>query len=112
MAYWVNKDVRTFMSRGYLPEGQTVEERFKFMAQKAEEYLGVVPGFAKEFEEQIDAGFFSFSSPEWANFGLERGLPISCNGVYIDDTMDDILYKAYEVGMQTKMGAGTSFYFW
>ena len=51
------------------------------------------------------------SSPVWANFGRERGLPISCNGIYIEDRMDSILEKQAEVGMQTKHGAGTSAYF-
>jgi ribonucleoside-diphosphate reductase alpha chain len=47
----------------------------------------------------------------WSNFGNDRGLPISCNGVYVGDTVASILKKSCEVGMQTKHGAGTSGYF-
>jgi ribonucleotide reductase alpha subunit len=43
--------------------------------------------------------------------GRKRGLPISCNGIYIEDRMDSILEKQAEVGIQTKHGAGTSAYF-
>ena len=56
-------------------------------------------------------GFYSLASPVWSNFGSERGLPISCNGVYVPDRMDGILAKQSEVGMQTKHGSGTSAYF-
>ena len=56
-------------------------------------------------------GFYSLASPVWSNFGRSRGLPISCNGVYIEDKMHSILEKQAEVGMQTKHGSGTSGYF-
>jgi ribonucleoside-diphosphate reductase alpha chain len=108
LTWWINKDTRTFMSRGYLAEGQTVEERIHQIAQAAEKYLGFE--FAEEFEGQLLAGWISLASPIWSNYGLDRGLPISCNGSYIDDSIDDILYKTLEIGVQTKHGAGTSAY--
>lgn len=103
---WINKDTRTFMSRGYLREGQSVEERIHEIAVTAEKYLGFE--FAEEFEAQLLAGWISLASPIWSNYGLDRGLPISCNGSYIDDSIDDILFKTLEIGVQTKHGAGTS----
>jgi ribonucleoside-diphosphate reductase alpha chain len=56
-------------------------------------------------------GWYSLSSPIWANYGLKRGLPISCFGSYVDDTLEAILTKQAEIGMMTKMGGGTSGYF-
>jgi ribonucleoside-diphosphate reductase alpha chain len=56
-------------------------------------------------------GWYSLSSPIWANYGLKRGLPISCFGSYVDDTLEAILTKQAETGMMTKMGGGTSAYF-
>ena len=56
-------------------------------------------------------GWYSLASPIWANYGLKRGLPISCFGSFIGDTMESILGKQAEVGMMTKMGGGTSAYF-
>tara|TARA_R110002153_G_scaffold29120_1_gene89671 strand:+ start:1397 stop:3040 length:1644 start_codon:yes stop_codon:yes gene_type:complete len=107
---WLNKDSRTFLKRGYLQEGQTAEERVRQIAEAAEKFLGI-PGFADKFEDYMSKGFYSLSSPIWANFGLKRGLPISCFGSYIDDTMESILSKGSEVGMMTKGGGGTSGYF-
>jgi ribonucleoside-diphosphate reductase alpha chain len=108
--YWLNEKSREFLSRGYVREGQTAEQRVREIAEAAEKYLGI-EGYADKFEDYMSRGWFSLSSPVWANYGLERGLPCSCNGSYIEDTMDSILYKTAEVGMMTKNAAGTSAYF-
>jgi len=108
--YWLNKDSRLFLERGYLSEGNTPEERIRHIAKTAEKALNE-KGFADKFEDYMSRGWYSLSSPIWANYGLKRGLPISCFGSYIDDTMESILGKQAEVGMMTKMGGGTSAYF-
>lgn len=108
--YWLNKDSRTFLSRGYLKEGQTAEERIRQISERAEEILGI-PGFADEWEQDILKGWGSLSSPIWSNFGNPRNLPISCNGSWIPDDTGEILRKNAEVGMMSKYGAGTSAYF-
>lgn len=108
--YWLNEDSRTFLERGYLLEGQTAEGRIREIAEAAGKELNQ-KDFADKFEDYMSKGWFSLSSPIWANYGLERGLPISCFGSYVDDTMEAILTKQAEVGMMTKMGGGTSGYF-
>ena len=37
--YWLNKDSVTFLERGYLPKGQTAEERIHEIAKAAEKIL-------------------------------------------------------------------------
>jgi ribonucleoside-diphosphate reductase alpha chain len=108
--YWLNKDSRKFLERGYLLEEETAEQRIEDIAQTAENYLKL-PGFAKKFTDYMALGFYSLSSPIWSNFGRKRGLPISCFGSYISDTMESILHKVAEVGIMTKHGGGTSAYF-
>lgn len=108
--YWLNDDSRKFLERGYLKEGQTAEERIQQIAKAAQKELKI-RNFAKKFEEYMSYGWYSLSSPIWANYGLKRGLPISCFGSYVDDTLEAILTKQAEVGMMTKMGGGTSAYF-
>ena len=107
---WLNDDSRTFLSRGYLQEGMSAEDRIEEIAQAAEKIL-IKPGFAKKFYKYMISGYYSLSSPVWSNFGIDRGLPVSCNGVYVEDSIEQILQKTAEVGMQTKLGAGTSGYF-
>lgn len=109
--YWLNKDSRKFLERGYLAKGMTPETRMRQIAEHAEKILKK-EGFADKFESYLHAGWYSLSSPIWANFGNGRGLSISCNGCYVSDDMYSILYKAsVETGMLTKYGAGTSGYF-
>ena len=108
--YWLNSDSRTFLQRGYIEGDKTAEERIRQIALAAQRRLGI-DGFADKFEDYMSRGWYSLASPIWANFGLKRGLPISCFGSYIDDTMESILTGVAEVGMMSKMGGGTSAYF-
>ncbi len=105
--YWLNDDSRTFLSRGYINESP--EQRIKDISNKAEYYLKI-ENFAKKFEDYMSKGYYSLSTPVWINFGKEKGLPISCYGSNIDDTLDSILNASREIGMMSKYGGGTSAY--
>ena len=107
---WLNEHSRNFLSRGYLTEGVTPEERVRFIADKAEEILNI-DGFADKFYGYMEKGYYSMSSPIWSNFGISKGLPISCFGSHLTDNMGGILYTQAEVGMMSKFGGGTSGYF-
>ena len=103
--YWLNEDSRTFLSRGYIKESP--EQRIKDVANTAEKYLKI-EGFAKKFEDYMMRGFYSLSTPVWINFGKDKGLPVSCYGSNVDDTLDSILNGSREIGMMSKYGGGTS----
>ena len=107
---WLNEHSKLFLSRGYLTEGVTAEERVRIIANKAEAFLQI-EGFADKFYDYMDKGYYSLSSPVWSNFGIDKGLPISCFGSYLPDNMGGILYTQGEVGMMSKFGGGTSGYF-
>lgn len=107
---WVNENTRAFMARGYLVEGQTTEERVRAIAEFAEATLRQ-KGFADKFEKYMSLGWISLATPVWANFGLKRGLPISCFGSFVGDDMANILHTQGEVGMMSKYGGGCSAYF-
>lgn len=107
--YWLNENSRIFLSRGYLSEGQTPEERIRYIGDHAEKILKK-KGFSDKFYEYMSKGWISLSTPVWSNFGLARGLPISCFGSYVDDNMGNIMFSHAEVGMMSKYGGGTSAY--
>lgn len=107
--FWLNDDSRTFLSRGYIDGDKTAEERIRDIGEAAADILNSYE-FSDKFCTYMARGYYSLSSPVWSNFGTTKGLPISCNGVYVEDRMESILGKTAEVGMQTKMGAGTSAY--
>jgi ribonucleoside-diphosphate reductase alpha chain len=106
---WLNEEARTFLRNGYLLDGVTAEGRLREIAENAEDILGI-DGFADKFYEYASNGYYSLASPIWSNFGLDRGMPISCFGSYIEDSILSILDTQAEVGMMTKHGGGTSGY--
>ena len=107
---WINEESITFLRRGYLSEGEEPLERIRTIADHAEKLLGM-DGFADKFYDYMSKGWYSLSSPVWANFGKKRGLPVSCFGSNIGDNIESILYTQAEVGEMSKMGGGTSGYF-
>lgn len=107
---WLNENSRKFLANGYLSEGESPERRVRDIAEHAESLLGI-EGFADKFYDYASRGFYSFASPIWGNYGKDRGLPVSCFGSWIGDSIGEILYAQSEVGMMSKMGGGTSGYF-
>lgn len=107
---WLNEKSRAFLSRGYLSEGETPEERFQKIADTAEKILKI-KGFSEKFLTYFKRGFYSLSTPIITNFGNKRGCPVSCFNSHIPDTMEGILSKTAEVGIMSKLGGGTSGYF-
>ena len=108
--YWLNETSKKFLAKGYLMEGMTAEGRIREIAEYAEKYLNK-PGFADKFYDYMSRGFYSLASPVWSNYGLTRGLPISCFSSYVADDMSRILYTHAEIGMMTKYGGGTAVHF-
>lgn len=123
--YWLNADSRKFLSSGYLMDGETAEQRISDVAQTAESLLSVsddcitkvndylkCKSFAEKFAGYLERGFYSLSSPNWSNLGRKRGLPISCFGTYLEDSIESITgHKLAEISMMTKSGGGTSAFF-
>lgn len=107
---WINEESIVFLRRGYLSEGENPTDRVRIIADHAEKILGI-EGFADKFYDYMGKGWYSLSSPVWANFGKKRGLPVSCFGSNIGDNIESILYTQAEVGEMSKMGGGTSGYF-
>lgn len=73
----LNEYSRTFLSKGYLQGDLTPEARIRQIAETAQKILQK-PGFADKFYDYMERGFYSLASPVRSNFGLDRGLPISC----------------------------------
>ena len=107
---WLNDISQQFLDRDYLVDGQTVDQRVDEICAAAEKYLNK-PGYGARFKENFKKGWYSLSTPIWTNFGNDRGLPISCFGSSISDSMDSIAFTWAEVAMMTKHGGGTSAYF-
>ena len=107
---WLNDASRAFLADGYLLPGTTPERRVRDIAERSEEILGI-KGFADKFEDYMSRGWFSLSTPVWCNFGLKRGMSISCFAISLEDNISDILRGIGEIGTMAKYGGGTAGYF-
>lgn len=69
------------------------------------------PGYyAEEFFQLIWKGWLSCSTPVLANTGTDRGLPVSCSGQYVPDSIEGFYDARKEAAILTKHGFGTSGY--
>src|SRR5699024_10651309 len=59
------------------PYTLSLHDALPIFANRAEEILGI-KGFSDKFYDYMSKGYYSLSSPVWANFGTDKGLPISC----------------------------------
>lgn len=107
---WYNEVSYQFLKRDYLLPGQSLHERVLAIANHAEKLSGR-RGFADRVVYYVQRGWWSFSTPVWTNYGQARGLPISCFGSHISDSVASIAEAFAEITMMSKFGGGTSAYF-
>lgn len=105
-----------FMEKYTLP-GQTLKERYWQVAETAgkiaDELYGSFPGgteWSEEFFNIIWRGWLSPSTPVLANLGTDRGMPVSCSGGVVGDSVHGFYSSRHETAMLTKYGFGTSAY--
>lgn len=108
--WWVTDETKDMLERGYLLPNQTIEEKVRVKAKYASELLNR-PDLESKFYNMIAMGWTSLSSPIWANFGENRGLPIACYSSYVPDSIDGIFLANHEIARMTSLGGGTSGYF-
>lgn len=109
--WWLNEESQKMLDGGYLQPNENTEEAIHRIAKSASLEMSHIPNFYEKMVEIVEKGWVSLSSPIWANSGTKRGLPISCYGVYVGDSIDSIADKLSEVIRQSSYGGGTSGYF-
>lgn len=108
--WWLNEESQTMLERGYLMQTQTVDDKLEIICKYASSFYKK-PELKDKFKELFERGWCSLSSPIWANFGEDRGLPISCFNSYVPDSLEGIYSALHEVAIMTQKGGGTSGYF-
>lgn len=106
---WYNDITKLFMSRGYLDKNQTIEDKINIISEHSSNILGKGKDFENKLKEYIKKGWYIIPTPVWKNFHpntLET--PISCFGVYVEDSVESIVLKSAEVALQNKIGGGSS----
>jgi len=102
---WYTDESLQTVSNGYLNESETPLDMYKRLAKTASSVLKK-PELESEFFELFWKNWLCPASPVLSNFGTTRGLPISCYGNFISDSIDSIFNSNHEIAMLTKNGGG------
>ena len=103
---WAEADVyKKTIQGGYLYNGETPREAYQRVATTVARRLQK-PEMAEIFFDYIWKGWLCLASPVLSNTGTERGLPISCFGIDVADSILDIGNKNLEMMLLAKHGGG------
>jgi len=103
---WGDTDVyKKTISGGYLFNGESPRDAYMRVATKVAKRL-YKPEMTETFFEYIWNGWLCLASPVLSNTGLDRGLPISCFGIDVADSIQDIGQKNLEMMLLAKHGGG------
>lgn len=104
---WATPEVR-FVVENTLPrKGQTFEEREK----EINDYIRQITkddSYADRMWSYRKNPWLSFSTPIHSNFGTDKGLPISCFGTFVEDSIESMGECITEHMAEGKRGGGTS----
>ena len=103
---WGETDVyRKTIVGGYLLQGESPKDAYERVAKTVARRL-YKPELAEVFFDYIWKGWLNLASPVLSNTGTDRGLPISCFGIDVADSIQDIGAKNLEMMMLAKHGGG------
>ena len=103
---WANTEIYAkTISKGYLLEGETPKDAYWRVATSVARRLGK-PQMASKFFDYIWRGWLHLATPVLSNTGTDRGLPISCFGIDVGDSIQEIGQKNLEMMLLAKHGGG------
>ena len=103
---WANTEIYVkTISKGYLLAGEKPKDAYWRVATRISQRLNK-PQLATKFFDYIWKGWLNLATPVLSNTGTDRGLPISCFGIDVADSIFDIGSKNLELMLLAKHGGG------
>lgn len=93
------------ISKGYLMAGEKPKDAYWRVCTTVAKRLGK-PQLASKFFDYVYKGWLCLASPVLSNTGTDRGLPISCFGIDVGDSIYEIGSKNLELMLLAKHGGG------
>lgn len=94
----------------YLHEAVGLKDTFMRIAKTAAKHTDNPDSWAARFFDIMWRGWLAPSTPVLSNMGTIKGMPVSCSGQYIHDSINGFYEAYHETAMLTKNGFGTSGY--
>ena len=103
---WANTEIYVkTISNGYLLPGEKPKDAYWRVSTAVARRLNK-PQLASKFFDYIWKGWLNLASPVLSNTGTDRGLPISCFGIDVGDSIFEIGTKNLEMMLLAKHGGG------
>ena len=103
---WANTEIYVkTISKGYLLPGEKPKDAYWRVATRIAQRLNK-PQMATKFFDYIWKGWLNLATPVLSNTGTDRGLPISCFGIDVGDSIYEIGKKNLELMLLAKHGGG------
>jgi len=103
---WGDTEVyKKTITGGYLLPWETPKDAYMRVASTVAKRL-YKPELTEVFFDYIWKGWLNLASPVLSNTGTDRGLPISCFGIDVGDSIHDIGSKNLEMMLLAKHGGG------
>jgi ribonucleoside-diphosphate reductase alpha chain len=102
---WMDDIALSMISKGYLLSDESVFDGFKRVSKAAARRLRR-KDLQPFFYEAMVKNWLCLASPVLSNMGTERGLPISCYGIDVDDSVEGIASANSELMRLSSQGGG------
>lgn len=107
---WMTDEGFRTLNGGYLLPGETPRTMYRRVAHACAKYSTDPSKWEVKYFDAMWMNWLCPASPILSNMGTDRGLPISCNGIHVDDSVKSIFHKNFELAMLSKNGAGVGIY--
>lgn len=102
---WLTEAGLKTLKNGYLLDGENVFGMYRRVAKAAASRISR-PDLEERFYDAMVKNHLCPATPVAANMGTDRGLPISCFGLTVPDSVDGIYRSVHEMAMLSKHGGG------
>lgn len=106
---WMTEDGYRTLKEGYLLEDETPRQMYLRVAHSVSHHLKKIE-LSGIFFDYMWRNWLCPSTPILSNAGTDRGLVISCYGIAVGDSLDQIYKSFHETAMLLKNGGGVGKY--
>lgn len=107
---WLSTGAWQLLKEKYLYETDSLLDTFSRISRTAARHTDDPGYWYERFTDVMWKGWLALSTPVLSNMGTIKGMPVSCSGAYIHDSIEGFYNGYKETAILTKNGFGTSGY--
>jgi len=107
---WLSTGGYQLLREKYLYETDSLKDTYSRIARTAARHTNDPGYWYERFNDVMWKGWLACSTPVLSNMGTIKGMPVSCSGGYIPDSIEGFYDGYKETAILTKHGFGTSSY--